>query len=153
MAPKPGAKKAGALAQLAARLNTRKRPLPPELQQSAAEARAALKTGSELVATTGEVRATAAGSARPSGRRTGKMPAPAVRAAAASPAKRRLSSAPPLPPEEVMTGVLESFVAGLAEAQGLEASPEYIAHTAGVLAAWERHRAAAGDTVWASSNE
>lgn len=48
---KSGGKKARSLTQLAASLDTRKRPLPPELQASAAEARALLKQGKAPVET------------------------------------------------------------------------------------------------------
>lgn len=47
---KPGGKKERSLTQLAASLDTRKRPLPPELQVSAAEARALLRAGKSVTA-------------------------------------------------------------------------------------------------------
>ena len=47
-----------------------------------------------------------------------------------------------------LSPVLREFLAAYAKQHRFEASPEYIAHTADVLAAWELRRAQLGGDVW-----
>lgn len=47
-----------------------------------------------------------------------------------------------------LSPVLREFIKGYAREHRFEASPEYIAHTADVLAAWELRKAELGTDVW-----
>lgn len=223
---KSGGKKARSLAQLAASLDTRKRPLPPELQASAAEARALLKEGKAPVETDAVPRSAAlvALVAMPPSKVGGKPSRKDARPVRirlaverqakpveASVSPRQISlgglfvrSKAPLklgakatatlvfPPKreirvmgeivrvervasgepgvalrfteyldgaeaalmaEVVAPALREFVASHAEAHGYEASPEYVAHTVDVLAAWELRKAERGGDVWELADE
>ena len=54
---------------------------------------------------------------------------------------------------EVVAPALREFVTAHAEAQGFEASPEYVSHTVDVLAAWELKKAERGGDVWELADE
>lgn len=47
-----------------------------------------------------------------------------------------------------LSPVLREFIAQYAKGNGFKATPEYLSHTADVLAAWELRRAALGGDVW-----
>jgi hypothetical protein len=48
-----------------------------------------------------------------------------------------------------LSPVLREFITGYAKQHRFEASPEYVAHTADVLAAWELRKAELGSDIWA----
>ena len=47
-----------------------------------------------------------------------------------------------------LSPVLREFISAYADGNGFKATPEYLSHTADVLAAWELRRAALGGDVW-----
>lgn len=47
-----------------------------------------------------------------------------------------------------LSPVLREFIAHYAAGNGFQPTPEYVAHTADVLAAWELRRAALGGDIW-----
>ena len=52
-----------------------------------------------------------------------------------------------------LSPVLREFIAQYADGNGFKATPEYVSHTADVLAAWELRRAALGGDVWVVPGE